>query len=209
VPAADFTSAPPRPAEQTQRSLIQPPQTPPSVQESGGDATADNLEQGRGFDFNGLHPHEAPRHLDISAPIDERNIINGTRSRRQTQHYLAVAEVTAKLAHCFASALINTSPATSLPSGIAVAAGLPPEPVSHKQALHHPLKDSWLEAEGVENQAHEDNGTWTIIAKAPTGTFSLPTKWVYKYVTTQARQEIRIWRGLTQRHMGVRGRTVT
>jgi hypothetical protein len=28
-------------------------------------------------------------------------------------------------------------------------------------------------------------------------------------VTTQARQEIRIWRGLTQRHMGVRGRTVT
>jgi hypothetical protein len=29
------------------------------------------------------------------------------------------------------------------------------------------------------------------------------------YVTTQARQEIRIWRGLTQRHMGVCGRTVT
>jgi hypothetical protein len=29
------------------------------------------------------------------------------------------------------------------------------------------------------------------------------------FVTTQARQEIRIWRGLTQRHMGVRGRTVT
>jgi hypothetical protein len=28
-------------------------------------------------------------------------------------------------------------------------------------------------------------------------------------VMTQARQEIRIWRGLTQRHMGVRGRTVT
>jgi hypothetical protein len=28
-------------------------------------------------------------------------------------------------------------------------------------------------------------------------------------VTTQARQEIRIWRGLTQRHRGVRGRTVT
>jgi hypothetical protein len=28
-------------------------------------------------------------------------------------------------------------------------------------------------------------------------------------VTTQARQEIRIWRGLTQRHMGVRGRTGT
>jgi hypothetical protein len=31
----------------------------------------------------------------------------------------------------------------------------------------------------------------------------------YSTVTTQARQEIRIWRGLTQRHMGVRGRTVT
>jgi hypothetical protein len=28
-------------------------------------------------------------------------------------------------------------------------------------------------------------------------------------VITQARQEIRIWRGLTQRHMGVRGRTAT
>ncbi|KAF1940830.1 hypothetical protein EJ02DRAFT_222485 [Clathrospora elynae] len=28
-------------------------------------------------------------------------------------------------------------------------------------------------------------------------------------VTTQARQQIRIWRGLTQRHIGVRGRTVT
>ncbi|KAF1938420.1 hypothetical protein EJ02DRAFT_457878 [Clathrospora elynae] len=29
------------------------------------------------------------------------------------------------------------------------------------------------------------------------------------FVTTQARQKIRIWRSLTQRHMGVRGRTVT
>jgi hypothetical protein len=28
-------------------------------------------------------------------------------------------------------------------------------------------------------------------------------------VTMQARQEIRIWYGLTQRHMRVRGRTVT
>jgi hypothetical protein len=28
-------------------------------------------------------------------------------------------------------------------------------------------------------------------------------------VMTQARQEIRIWRSLTQRHMGVRERTVT
>jgi hypothetical protein len=28
-------------------------------------------------------------------------------------------------------------------------------------------------------------------------------------VATQARQEIQIWLGLTQRHMGVRGRTVT
>ncbi|KAF1938953.1 hypothetical protein EJ02DRAFT_457456, partial [Clathrospora elynae] len=28
------------------------------------------------------------------------------------------------------------------------------------------------------------------------------------FVTTQARQKIQIWRGLTQRHMGVRGRTV-
>jgi hypothetical protein len=103
VPAADFTSAPPPPpAEQTQPSLIQPPPTPPLVREpggdaSGGDAGAHNLEQGSGFDFHGLNPHshEAPRHLDISAPIDERNSITGTRSR-----YLAVAKVTAKLARC-------------------------------------------------------------------------------------------------------------
>jgi hypothetical protein len=32
---------------------------------------------------------------------------------------------------------------------------------------------------------------------------------VFWAVTTQARQEIQIWHGLTQRHMGVRGRTVT
>jgi hypothetical protein len=189
VPAADFTSAPPPPpAEQTQPSLIQPPPTPPLVREpggdaSGGDAGAHNLEQGSDFDFNSLNPHshEAPHHLDISAPIDERNITTSTRSRRPTQRYLAVAKVTAKLARCFASTLIDAPSTTSLPPGIAAAAGLPPEPVSHKQALHHPLKDGWLEAEGVENQAHEDNGTWTIIAKAPTGPFSLLTKWVYKY----------------------------
>jgi hypothetical protein len=169
VPAVDLTSVLPPPlAEQTQPSLIQPPPTPPRVREpgsdvSGGDAAADNLEQGGGFNVNGLNPHphsyKAPRHLDILAPIDERNIITGTRSRRPTQRYLAVAKVTAKLAHCFASALINTLPAPSLPSGIAAAAGLPPEPVSHKQALHHPLKDGWLEAEGVEYQAHEENNT--------------------------------------------------
>jgi hypothetical protein len=176
VPAADFTSAPPPPpAEQTQPSLIQPPPTPPLVREpggdaSGGDAGAHNLEQGSGFDFSGLNPHshEARCHLDISAPIDERNIITGTHSRRPSQRYLAVAKVTAKLARCFASTLIDAPSTTSLPPGIAAAAGLPPEPVSHKQALHHPLKDGWLEAEGVGNQAHEDNGTWTIIAKAPT-----------------------------------------
>jgi hypothetical protein len=124
---------------------------PHLVRESGGDAAADNLKQGSGFDFNGLNPHshshKAPRHLDISAPIDERNIIAGTHSCRPTQRYLAVAEVTAKLAHCFASALIDTLPAASLPSGITAAAGLPLESVLHKQALHHPLKDGWLKAE--------------------------------------------------------------
>jgi hypothetical protein len=146
VPAVDFTSALPPPlAEQIQPTLIQPPPTPHLVREPGGDVAADNLKQGNGFDFNGLNPHshshEGPCHLDISAPIDERNIITGTRSCRPTQRYFAVAEVTAKLAHCFASALIDTLPAASLPSGITAAAGLPPEPVSHKQALHHPLKD--------------------------------------------------------------------
>jgi hypothetical protein len=196
VPAADFTSAPPPPlAEQSQPSLIQPPPTPPLVQEPGGDApggdasgsdaAADNLKQGSGFDFNALNPpsHEAPRHLDISSPIDEQNIITGTRNQHPTQRYLAVAKVTAKLAHCFASALIDTLPAVSLPSGIAAAAGLPPEPVSHKQALYHPFKDGWLKAEGVEYQAHEDNNTWTI-AKMPAGVFPLPTKWVYNYKLT-------------------------
>jgi hypothetical protein len=36
----------------------------------------------------------------------------------------------------------------------------------------------------VKYQAHEENNTWTI-AKAPTGTFPLPIKWVYKYKLTE------------------------
>jgi hypothetical protein len=37
-------------------------------------------------------------------------------------------------------------------------------------------------------------------------TTAIPNSKTSRHVTTQARQEIRIWRGLAQRHMGVRGR---
>jgi hypothetical protein len=48
-------------------------------------------------------------------------------------------------------------------------------------------------------------GAWGALVREATRTAAAEAA----DVTTQARQEIRIWRGLTQRHMGVRGRTVT
>ena len=118
-------------------------------------------EQGLGHDFDGLdnstiinnltplrHP-EAPRHLDISADFNERNILDPSikRSRKPTASKMAsLAAVIAlpnhKLPVCvtraFASAMLS-NPVTD---------GLPPEPNGLKQARFHKYSTEWLGAGG-------------------------------------------------------------
>jgi hypothetical protein len=157
-------------------------------------------EQGLGHQFEGLvvdndstilnnstppRQLEAPCHLDISATVEPRLILNPSvkRLRRPTARKIAsLATVIAlhnhklpvKLACAFAMAMLSDpSPAGN--------EALPPEPRTMKQARVHKLASGWLKAEGVEYDAHKENSTWTIIVTVPHGHQILPTKWVYKY----------------------------
>jgi hypothetical protein len=152
-------------------------------------------ELGQGHHFNGfpVEPAEAPRHLDVSAGIDNRLILNMKRACRPTAK-LATAAVAVlynltplSLARCFASA-ITEAPAVYHSNS----AELPPEPTSHKQAMQHVFATGWITAEGEEYKAHEDNGTWSESVSRPEGSFALPTKWVYKYKFDEAGKLIRL-----------------
>jgi hypothetical protein len=121
---------------------------------------------------------EAPRHLDISASVESRNILQGKQTRKPS-HKLAVAmalhnpRISATLARCFATAIAEAPAATKLE--------LPLEPTSMKQARVHIYSKDWLVAEGKEYKSHDDNNTWDIVLILPVCTYALPTKWVYKY----------------------------
>jgi hypothetical protein len=150
-------------------------------------------------------PFEAPRHLDISASLDPRNIITSSRNRRPTRRlYTTIThnpDVPVTLARCFAQA-ITTAPATT-------ARELPPEPTNSRQARQHAFSREWLLAEADEYKSHDDNGTWDIVVTLPAGVWPLPTKWVYKYKVNDAgaverykarlvvcgnRQDVDLWR---------------
>jgi hypothetical protein len=122
--------------------------------------------------------YEAPRHLDISASIESRNILQGKRTRKPSyKHAVATAlhnpHISATLARCFATAIAEAPAATKLE--------LPLEPTSMKQARVHVYSKDWLVAEGEEYMSHDDNNTWDIVLILPAGIYALPTKWVYKY----------------------------
>jgi hypothetical protein len=80
-------------------------------------------------------PHcEAPRHLNISASLKSRNILQGKRTRKPSNK-LAVAialhnpHISATFARCFATAIAEALAATKLK--------LPPEPTLIKKARVH------------------------------------------------------------------------
>jgi hypothetical protein len=157
-------------------------------------------ELGQGHHFNGfpVEPAEAPRHLDVSAGIDNRLILNTKRACRPTTKLATTAVAVLynltplSLARCFASAIAE-APAMYHSNS----AELPPEPTSHKQAMQHVFATGWITAEGEEYKAHEDNGTWSESVLRPEGSFALPTKWVYKYKFNEAGKLIRLKARLT------------
>jgi hypothetical protein len=116
---------------------------------------------GKGHEFDGFQPPEAPRHLDISAGSDERLILDTKRTRRPTAKAIVAIPVvklpdrcSLYLARCFATAMVN---ALTIP--LKHSSSLLPKPTSHKQALLHPLANSWMEAKREEYKSHDKNGT--------------------------------------------------
>jgi hypothetical protein len=173
-------------------------------------------EQGLGHQFDGLRVDnstilsnstpptvpEAPRHAEIAANMDLRNILDNTTKRtrkptakkaesfcaREATLATAVAlhnhKLPVKVARAFATAMLAT-PTTYNNNP------LPPEPANGKQARHHKFMKEWLEAEGEEYLSHNENGTWIVVVHLPKGVFALPTKWVYKYKLDDAGKVVR------------------
>jgi hypothetical protein len=84
-------------------------------------------------------PTEAPRHLDIAADLDDRLILQGTRTRKPSARAAGLATaiclynytVPLFVARCFATSIIDA------PSATKDNPNLPPEPTSAKQAHIH------------------------------------------------------------------------
>jgi hypothetical protein len=197
-PQGQSPSPPASPPASPQRS---PPR--PSVEDAPEDAF-ELPEQGLGHHFDGLDDStiinnltplrrpEAPRHLDISAGFNERNILDPSvkRSRKPTASKIASLaaaialpnhKLPVRVARAFASAMLS-DPVTN---------ELPPEPNGLKQARLHKYSTEWLGAEGAEYLAHEENSTWIIVVVIPVGHRALPTKWVYKYKLNDAGKLVR------------------
>ncbi|KAJ4350856.1 hypothetical protein N0V95_004354 [Ascochyta clinopodiicola] len=114
---------------------------------------------------------KAPRHFDISAGHDQRNVVAGTRTRKLTYKVSTAAidvdQLAAHLDHCFATS-IATTPSTSKPE-------LSPGPTVAKQTRLHMYKEEWIVAEGEEYKSHDDKGTWEDVTTLPSNVFALPT----------------------------------
>ncbi|KAI1676923.1 Gag-pol polyprotein [Pyrenophora tritici-repentis] len=106
----------------------------------------------------------APRHDEISASFDARNILDGRRRiTRPPNRYAAVSR-------CFATAITE-----------ATTTDLSPEPATRKAARLHPYSKQWIAAEDEELVSLDQNGTWETTTTIPPDVYALPTKWVYKY----------------------------
>ncbi|KAF2631436.1 hypothetical protein BU25DRAFT_479004 [Macroventuria anomochaeta] len=109
---------------------------------------------------------QAARHLNISANVEGRNIIDGPRKRRPTEEMVAAIAlynpyIPVALARCFATAIAQAPSATPLQ--------FPPELVNGKQTRQHVYSKDWLLAEAEEYKSHNDNGTWGIVIILPPG----------------------------------------
>jgi hypothetical protein len=84
-------------------------------------------------------PKEAPRHLDIAADLDNRLILQGTRTRKPSAKAAGLATaiclynytVPLYVARCFATSIVNA------PSATEDNPNLPPELANAKQAHFH------------------------------------------------------------------------
>ncbi|KAG9387657.1 hypothetical protein A1F94_000549 [Pyrenophora tritici-repentis] len=102
----------------------------------------------------------APRHDEISASFDARNILDGRRRiTRPPNRYAAVSR-------CFATAITE-----------ATTTDLPPEPATRKAARLHPYSKQWIAAEDEELVSLDQNGTWETTTTIPPDVYALPTKW--------------------------------
>jgi hypothetical protein len=158
-----------------------PPALPPATPQrllpllSVKDALEDDFElpeQGLGHHFDGLNDStiidnlaplrrpKAPRHLDISASFNERNILDPSikRSRKPTANKIASLaaaialpnyKLPVRVACAFALAMLSDP----------VINKLPPELNGLKQARLHKYSTEWLGAEGAKYLAYEENGT--------------------------------------------------
>ncbi|KAG9386986.1 Retrovirus Pol polyprotein from transposon TNT 1-94 [Pyrenophora tritici-repentis] len=92
----------------------------------------------------------APRHDEISASFDARNILDGRRRiTRPPNRYAAVSR-------CFATAITE-----------ATTTDLPPEPATRKAARLHPYSKQWIAAEDEELVSLDQNGTWETTTTIP------------------------------------------
>ncbi|KAG9378801.1 hypothetical protein A1F94_010570 [Pyrenophora tritici-repentis] len=100
----------------------------------------------------------APRHDEISASFDARNILDGRRRiTRPPNRYAAVSR-------CFATAITE-----------ATTTDLPPEPATRKAARLHPYSKQWIAAEDEELVSLDQNGTWETTTTIPPDVYALPT----------------------------------
>ncbi|KAG9375879.1 hypothetical protein A1F94_013623 [Pyrenophora tritici-repentis] len=114
----------------------------------------------------------APRHDEISASFDARNILDGRRRiTRPPNRYAAVSR-------CFATAITE-----------ATTTDLPPEPATRKAARLHPYSKQWIAAEDEELVSLDQNGTWETTTTIPPGNYQ---KVIGKllYPATQLRADI-------------------
>ncbi|KAG9378216.1 hypothetical protein A1F94_011332 [Pyrenophora tritici-repentis] len=97
----------------------------------------------------------APRHDEISASFDARNILDGRRRiTRPPNRYAAVSR-------CFATAITE-----------ATTTDLPPEPATRKAARLHPYSKQWIAAEDEELVSLDQNGTWETTTTIPPDEYS-------------------------------------
>jgi hypothetical protein len=175
IPLSTIESSPPRLPEQApmQHELLQP------YLGGAGVSKEDHIpELGQGHSFDGFEeqlgddeesvssevstsapiqaPTEAPRHLDIAADLDDRLILQGTRTRKPLAKAAVLATaiclhnytVPLYVARCFATSIIDA------PSATEDNPNLLPKLVSAKQAYIHRFSKRWVLADRVViNQA--------------------------------------------------------
>ena len=112
--------------------------------------------------------------------IDELNILPERTRRRQ---YAAALQLLPKLSGYYAGFAASLKKGLPPPSASALHRDkLPVEPRSYREALHHPYKEGWIGAMGLEYGDLQRRGAFTKVLKAQASNKQvIPLKWVFKY----------------------------